>query len=72
VKNWTSDDSLHTLVFESAASLQRMIENGNADLGDAFEIEILTRDCELHLDGYSVDDRDVESSVHLVKTAYGT
>jgi hypothetical protein len=65
LKNWASHSSLRALAFESGASLQAMIENGNADLGDSFEIEILTCDCELHFDGYSVD---VDSSVHLVKT----
>jgi hypothetical protein len=67
-KSWALGSSLQTVVFESAASLAALIEGNDADLNGAFEIKILTYDCDLDLEGYSVDDRQtIDGFVHLVR-----
>jgi hypothetical protein len=56
-RDWASNSSLITVIFESAASLRDMIMVGSADLNGDFEIEILLNDLRLDFPGFVVDSR---------------
>jgi hypothetical protein len=53
-KDWAKESALCTLKFESALSLQRMMQEGKADLSEDFDIKIIHRDCKLRFPGYDV------------------
>jgi hypothetical protein len=52
---WALGSSLYRVIFESASSLQRMVEGGKADLSRRIDIQILDSDCALTFPGYSVE-----------------
>jgi hypothetical protein len=61
---------LASVIFESGASLQAMIERREVDLNGVFEIYLFGRDGVLSFPGYSVSTiSDVDNSVQLVKNA---
>jgi hypothetical protein len=67
---WTHSSSLREVLFESALSLRVMIETGNIDLSDSFEIKLIDCDCFLDFPGYSVEtvhDANANDLVRLVK-----
>jgi hypothetical protein len=54
-RDWARGSALRRVIFESASSLQMIIETGKADLRGDFKIEILNCDCELSFPGLVLD-----------------
>jgi hypothetical protein len=53
-RDWAMGSALQVVMFQSARSLRRMIESGQADLRGDYTIWIMRRDCELDFPGFSV------------------
>jgi hypothetical protein len=60
---WNLASGMQTVTFESAASLQAMLEDGDADLDGEYRIEIGDCDCELDLSAYSISPDRYKSRV---------
>jgi hypothetical protein len=68
-KDWALGSSLGHVIFESARSLQVMMETCQVDLTPNFAISIADSDCDLNFPGYFVDTQspDADDLMHLVK-----
>jgi hypothetical protein len=65
---WSVGSSLASVIFESSASLQAMIEGSEADLEGRFDIVLVDWDGVMSFPGYSVCTiPGVDNSVRLVK-----
>jgi hypothetical protein len=67
-KYWAQHSSLSLVVFESAASLERLIKRHKADLRGRFALAIAHSDCRLSFPGYFIDPvPHGDDLIHLVK-----
>jgi hypothetical protein len=67
-EDWYVGSSLTSVIFESGASLLRMLEGPEADLDGLFDVYVFEWDAVLSFPGYPVSIiRDVDHYVQLVK-----